>query len=131
LQEGHEAGEGSQLGPDEMATNDEAQESDSGSETSSDSSEDSGDDSWTSSDEIVDESATADVRMEEFQSIMQSAMDIFNEQRKKGNMKFIEKFMAANEMNRTLVEEINRMRKRHTMPRTWAKNRHPATFYYK
>jgi hypothetical protein len=58
-QEGHEVGEGSQLGIDEMATNDEVQEFDS--ETSSDSSEDSEDDSWTSSDESVDESATTDV----------------------------------------------------------------------
>jgi hypothetical protein len=96
LQEGHEVGEGSQLGIDEMVTNDEVQEFDS--ETSSDSSEDSEDDLWTSSDESVDESATTDIRMGEFRSIMQSAMDIFNEQGKKGNMKFIEKFIAANEM---------------------------------
>jgi hypothetical protein len=78
-----------------------ARGSPSGSETSSNSPEDSEDNSWTSSDESVDESGT---------------MGIFIEQGKQGNMKFIEKFTAANEMNRTLVEEINRMRKRQAMP---------------
>jgi hypothetical protein len=41
-----------------------------------------------------------------FISMMQSAMDIFHEQKVIGNTKFMEKFIAANRMNQTLVEAV-------------------------
>jgi hypothetical protein len=54
-----------------------------------------------------------------------------HEQKVIGNTKFMEKFIAANRMNQTLVEEIHKLKNRRTMPRTWTANKHPATMYYR
>ncbi|KAK9312641.1 hypothetical protein V1524DRAFT_243382 [Lipomyces starkeyi] len=62
-----------------------------------------------------------------FTSEMQFAMELFQEQRAKGNDKFAEKFMAANASKRTLVQEVKTIQR--TMPRTWASWKHPVTMY--
>jgi uncharacterized protein (DUF2384 family) len=68
-------------------------------------------------DAIEDESSDdIDARAEKFVSMMQSAMDLFNEQ------KFVERFMATNKANNTRMT---------AMQKTWAKYRHPATMYFK
>ncbi|KAK9237919.1 hypothetical protein V1525DRAFT_432242 [Lipomyces kononenkoae] len=67
----------------------------------------------------------------DFASDMHFAMDLFQEQRGKGNDKFAEKFMAANASIRTLVQEVRTLQNQRTMPRTWAPWKHPATMYYK
>ena len=103
-----------------------------------------GDDSDDSDEEDMDPTAADQDRLvdleedveEDFEDVdgfisdMQSAMDIFHEQEANGNIKFVEKFIAANVMNQRLVEEIQRLKNRCTMPLTWAHNRHPATMYY-
>ena len=65
-----------------------------------------------------------------FTSDMQLALDLFQEQRAKGNCNFMEKFIAANASNRTLVQEVKILQNQRTMRRTWAAWKHPATMYY-
>jgi hypothetical protein len=81
-------------------------------------------------DEMEDEPAL-EIDVGGFVSMMQSAMDIFHEQKAMGNMKFVETFIAANAMNQTLVEEIQKRKNQRTMPMTWTRNKHPATMYYR
>lgn len=80
---------------------------------------------------VMDDETPAAIDVEGFVSVMQSAMDIFQEQRAMGNLKFVEIFIAANARNRTLVEEIQRRKNQRTMPMTWTQNKHPATMYYR
>jgi hypothetical protein len=68
--------------------------------------------------------------IDEFISDMQLAMNYFQEQRAKGNDKFVEKFVAANASNRTLVQEVKMLQNQRAMRRTWAAWKHPATMYY-
>lgn len=79
----------------------------------------------------MEDEPPVEVDVEGFISMMQSAMDIFHEQKDVGNMKFLEIFIATNAMNRTLVEEIRRRKNQRTMPMTWTPNKHPATMYYR
>jgi hypothetical protein len=59
-------------------------------------------------------------------------MEIFDDQYARGNKRFVERFIASNGANEVLVEEVQKLQQTHiTMPPTWAKNRHPATMYYK
>ena len=62
---------------------------------------------------------------------MRDVMALFDEQVVKGNEKFIERFIAANEMNCTSLEEVARCQNRRRMPQTWGRYRHPATMYLK
>jgi hypothetical protein len=78
-----------------------------------------------------DETTSTDVRVSKFKSMMQSVMELFDEQYEKGNILFTERFMAAHESDRTLLEEVNRRRNMRTMPPTWGKHKHPLTMYYK
>jgi hypothetical protein len=66
-----------------------------------------------------------------FASGMQSAMDIFREQRAAGNDRFVRKFMAANASNQRLVQEVKTLQNQRTMRRTWIAWKHPATMYYR
>ncbi len=81
----------------------------------------------------MEDEAAEEVDVEPFLSSMQSAIDLCREQMAKGNVKFVEAFMAANGMNQiqTLVEEIQRRKNQRTMPKTWSRNKHPATMYYR
>jgi hypothetical protein len=72
-----------------------------------------------------------DDRVQKFETVMHQAMALFQEQKAKGNVQFVEKFMAANHANLVLLEEIQRLKNRRTMPQTWGKRQHPATMYYK
>jgi hypothetical protein len=63
--------------------------------------------------------------------VMRDAMVLFEDQVAKGNEKFVERFMASNQMNRTLLEEVKHRCNKRSMPRTWGRCRHPATMYLK
>jgi hypothetical protein len=78
-----------------------------------------------------EDSEPMDARADGFITMMQSVVDLFQEQRAKGNDKFLDKVIAANESNRTLLTEIEQLRTKRTMPMTWGPRRHPATMYYK
>jgi len=85
-----------------------------------------------SEDRLVDlEDDLEDVEdIDGFASDMQLALDLFQEQREKGNRRFMEKFIATNASNRTLVQEVKILQNQRTMRRTWAAWKHPATMYY-
>ena len=65
-----------------------------------------------------------------FFSTMRSALEIAEEQHEKGNTAFVDRFIASNVPNLTLVEEVDRKRNRRTINPTWGRYRHPATMYY-
>lgn len=67
----------------------------------------------------------------ESRKVILDAMGLYKDQVAKGNEKFVERFIACNQMNRTLVEEVKHRCNKRNMPRTWAKYRHPATMYFK
>jgi hypothetical protein len=79
----------------------------------------------------IEEDPRPEIDTEGFETMMKSVMDIYYEQKALGNTKFIEKFIAANAINQTLSNEVDRLRNRRTMPPTWASNKHPATMYYR
>jgi len=51
---------------------------------------------------IDEDSESMDTRADGFMSMLQSIGDLFQDQRAKGNDKFMDKVIAANEANRTL-----------------------------
>lgn len=75
------------------------------------------------------ETVPMDTQIAEFRKMMQDAMELFEDQVAKGNEKFAERFIASNQMNRTLVDESKHRRNMRSMPRTWGRWRHPATMY--
>ena len=77
------------------------------------------------------ETVPVDTQIAEFRKMMQDAMELFEDQVAKGNEKFAERFMASNQMNRTLVDDVKQRRNMRSMPRTWGRSRHPATMYAK
>jgi hypothetical protein len=81
----------------------------------------------------IEDEPAEEVDLEGFLSSMQSAIDICRGQKAKGNVKFVEAFMAAKGMNQIpkLVEEIRKLENKRTMPLTWTRNEHPATMYYR
>ena len=64
-------------------------------------------------------------------AIIRSALDIAEDQLRKGNREFVERFIASNAANRTLVGEVNKKRNRRSMSQTWVKYNHPASMYWK
>ena len=77
------------------------------------------------------ESLSMEMQVAEFRRLMHDAMAMFEDQVAKGNEKFVERFIASNQMNRTLVEEVKQRLNRRSMPRTWGRCRHSATMYHK
>ncbi|THC98128.1 hypothetical protein EYZ11_002416 [Aspergillus tanneri] len=77
------------------------------------------------------EAVPMEILVAEFREVMQNAMNLFEDQVAKGNEKFVERFIASNQMNRILVEEVKRRRNMRSMPRTWGRCKHPATMYFK
>lgn len=77
------------------------------------------------------EAVPMEIQVAEFRKMMQDAMALFEDQVAKGNEKFVERFIASNEMNRTLLEEVKHRRNKRSMPQTWGRYRHPATMYLK
>ena len=67
----------------------------------------------------------------EFKKKMQDVMLLADEQAAKGNDKFVERFIASNQANCTLLEEVKSLRNKRTMARTWDRHGHPATMYFK
>ncbi|KAA8641707.1 uncharacterized protein ATNIH1004_011843 [Aspergillus tanneri] len=65
------------------------------------------------------EAVPMEILVAEFREVMQNAMNLFEDQVAKGNEKFVERFIASNQMNRILVEEVKRRRNMRSMPRTW------------
>lgn len=72
-----------------------------------------------------------EIQVAEFRKVMQDAMTVFKEQVAKGNEKFVERFIASNEANRTLLGEVKQLRNKRSMRQTWGRYRHPATMYLK
>ncbi|KAJ6018382.1 ATP-dependent DNA helicase PIF1 [Penicillium canescens] len=77
------------------------------------------------------EAVPLEIQVAEFRTVMQEAIEIFEDQVAKGNEKFVERFIASNQINRTLVEEVKHRRNMRSMPRTWGRCKHPATMYFK
>ena len=86
------------------------------------------------SDEEVDESsedeADGSPDPQDSLAILQSALDIAQDQLQKGNREFVDRFIASNAANLVLVEEVDKERNRKSMGRTWFRHRHPATMYW-
>ena len=57
-------------------------------------------------------------------------MLLADEQAAKGNDKFVERFIASNQANCTLLEEVKSLRNKRTMARTWDRHRHPARLLF-
>jgi hypothetical protein len=77
------------------------------------------------------EALPLEIQVAEFRKIMQDTMAVFEEQVAKGNEKFVERSIASNEMNRTMLAEVKQLRNKRSMPQTWGRYRHPATMYLK
>jgi hypothetical protein len=77
------------------------------------------------------EAVPMEIQVAEFRKMMQDAMALFEEQVAKGNEKFVERFIASNKMNYTLLEEVKNLRNKRSMPQTWGRYRHPSTMYLK
>jgi hypothetical protein len=77
------------------------------------------------------EAAPMEIQMAKFKKRMQDAMVIFDEQAAKGNEKIVEKFIASNQLTCALVDEVENLRNKRSMPSTWGRYRHPATKYFK
>ncbi|KAJ6093841.1 hypothetical protein N7499_003172 [Penicillium canescens] len=73
------------------------------------------------------EAVPLEIQVAEFRTVMQEAIEIFEDQVAKGNEKFVERFIASNQINRTWVEEVKHRRNMRSMPRTWGRCKHPAT----
>jgi hypothetical protein len=78
-----------------------------------------------------EEGESMEERVAEFRKVMLDAMGLFEDQVAKGNEKFVERFIASNQMNRTLVDEVKHHCNKRSMPRTWGRYRHSATMYLK
>lgn len=63
------------------------------------------------------------------QSSLDELKDLVQEQGDKLNSKWLQKFDESNASNMTLLEEHNQLKWNRSMPRTWARNSHPATLY--
>lgn len=83
------------------------------------------------SEEDEQEDIPMEIQMTEFRQIMQEIMALFEDQVAKGNEKFVERFIASNKLNCTLLEEAKHHRNRRSMAQTWGRYRHPATMYLK
>ena len=87
------------------------------------------------SDEEVDESsedeADGSPDPQDSLAILQSALDIAQDQLQKGNREFVDRFIASNTANLVLVEEVDKERNRRSIGRTWFKHKYPATMYWK
>ena len=81
-------------------------------------------------DQLVDLEEDVEEDFDRFAADVQSAMDMAREQRAKGNNKFVQRFIAAHALIRTLVQEVKLLRNQRTMRRTWTAWKHPATMYY-
>ena len=102
-----------------------------GSEFSEDSEDDASIDAAAADeDNLADPDDDLEEEFDAFESDLQQAVDIFREQRAKGNKKFLEKFMDVCRSMRKQVREIIGRKNQRTMPRTWGSWKHPATMYY-
>ena len=77
-----------------------------------------------------DEEEDVEADDNKFASDMQLAVEIFREQRAKGNEKFVRRFRAMYASIETLVEEVEAVENRRSMRRTWDTWKHPLTMYY-
>ena len=66
-----------------------------------------------------------------FDAAWQAAGEIYREQVRDKNTKYVRAFMRSGQKIVRHVEEVKYLRNRHTMPATWTPGRHPATTYYR
>lgn len=80
-----------------------------------------------------EEDEKEDIPMEtqvaEFRKTMHDVMALFEDQVVKGNKKFVERFIASNKMNHTLLEEVKHHGNKRSMAQTWGRYQHTATMY--
>ena len=81
--------------------------------------------------EDADDSPDVDEIFAILQSITDRMMDYARKQHRIGNKPFLERVLASNAGNRTLVDELDRVLNRSSMSRTWGKYDHAATRYYR
>ena len=81
--------------------------------------------------EDADDSPDVDEIFATLQSVTDRTMDYARKQHRIGNKPFLERVLASNAGNRTLVDELDRILNRGSMSRTWGKYDHPATRYYR
>jgi hypothetical protein len=77
------------------------------------------------------EAVPMEIQAAEFRKTMQDVMTLFEDQVAKGNEKFVERLIASNKMNCTLLEEVKHCHNKRSMAQTWGRYRHPATMYLK
>jgi SWIM zinc finger len=70
-------------------------------------------------DHLTDLDDDLEEELNAFESDLQQAVDIFREQRAKGNKKFLERFIDVCRSMRKQVREIIARKNQRTMPRTW------------
>jgi hypothetical protein len=83
-----------------------------------------------SEDLLVDLDEDCEENLSRFESDLQRALDIFRDQRAKGNSKFLDSFMSTCVKTQNLVQEITARENQQTMPRTWGAWKYMATMYY-
>ena len=81
--------------------------------------------------EDVNDSPDVDDILAALQSITDRTMEYARKQHQIGNKQFLERLLASNAGNRTLVDELDRVLSRRSMGRTWEKYNHVATRYYR
>jgi hypothetical protein len=82
-------------------------------------------------DRLVELDDDTEEKLDAFETDLQRAVDIFREQRAKGNKKFLEKFMETpGGSMQKLVREIRARENQRTMPQTWGSWKYQATMYY-
>ncbi|KAI0994510.1 hypothetical protein K3495_g13671, partial [Podosphaera aphanis] len=91
-------------------------------------SEDENDGSLAQSDD-----ETQEIDVKDCVSIKLAIASLLEEQQKIGNDKFLKAYFKSRQSlsnDRILLEEIGQLKRKRTMPETWARYRHPATSFY-
>jgi hypothetical protein len=83
-----------------------------------------------SEDQLLDLDDDFEDHLSRFESDLQRALDIFRDQRAKGNSKFLDSFMSTCAKTQDLVQEITARQNQQTMPRTWGAWKYIATIYH-
>ena len=78
----------------------------------------------------LEEEVQPTLNYHEFQATMRRVTEISDEQEARGNTRFVQRFIESNSSNQILVEEIQPLKNRHTMPLTSTRRRYPASIYY-
>jgi hypothetical protein len=82
-------------------------------------------------DRLVELDDDLEEEFDDFESDLQRAVEIFREQRAKGNKKFLKNFIETpGGSTQKLVREVRTLENQQTMPQTWGSWKYQATMYY-